>query len=545
MASLATITANGQNKTLVTRSKDSEIYILIRHSNNIAVPRTTDVKETYTVYEDENGDYVKHGKYSASCNFSRTLSANNQSMKSTVVYNSSATFKDGWLNGLVTITSNSTVVATDKTKNKVITDNEIVKITANFVDGVPHGAWRYTLHEGTVLKSYAYINFNKGTVTGAYDAKYPNNYGTSTLKGTITSNGRITKGEPGITLVNGVVTADTRRDHNDKLKNRFYASAETKRLALEYANGKMTEEQLKNFGIIVERDGEANLNDAYNLFNSSDLNRYLMGGDKSLIRNSNDKDAIELQCKAYSYVLRDQSNKFLSDDEYEYLMVYLGQKDAVSEEVKSRANLKVTSASKEKNNIYVYVTDLNTNTNLGYKEIKPKHFAVVDSILSIKLAAEKREKFVKDSIANAAKVAAAREKFVKDSIVQREKFVKDSVARVHIERFNMRDKEIEELCNKTNAGLHHVYSYIRKYGFKENNVSDEDKCKLQDNIFFLCTEARTAQRAVFIQKLSLQGDSRSKARYAIKNLDAFVVNEKRAIEEKAAKEQAKLEKKKK
>lgn len=123
---------------------------------------------TYTYYEGSNGDYVKHGKFSINTTLEipKTWSSQYKTyVWGTSKYSVSANYKEGWLNGALTITATNNSMCTNKSYSGVFSST----LTANFNNGVPHGIWKMTRTKNGTKTFSISANFSNGMLVGSFN----------------------------------------------------------------------------------------------------------------------------------------------------------------------------------------------------------------------------------------------------------------------------------------------------------------------------------------------------------------------------------------
>ena len=219
-------------------------YVNKNYETSCGVPGTLN----YSYYEGSNGDYVKHGKYSINASETRPKywsSTLKEYVTGSTKYSAVANFKDGWLDGTLTIT----VTNTETTASKKGTS--ISSLTANFKDGMPHGAWTMTrTTDGKKTYSIS-ANFSNGVLVGSFVL---NDY----LKGQFDNDGFYTgkwigkngRSENEYNFINGVyVSLYERKD--GKVIWSSPENEEEKELYKKYAEGQITRDELEEYGYSV------------------------------------------------------------------------------------------------------------------------------------------------------------------------------------------------------------------------------------------------------------------------------------------------------
>lgn len=250
-----------------------------------------DCKETYTYYVDELGNYVRHGNYKLAG--SNLVEDNSlwvrRYFKSD--YNATATFKDGWLNGLLTVTMRSEFTTTDGGIGVTVD-----KLTANYKDGIPHGAWKYTRtfpKENNRTGLAITMNFKHGMLVGDF---LFNEMGRT--EGTFSSDGKysgvwkqksVYGDESEITFLDGVVLSWFDRKEG-QITNKDEQVVGLKDMARKFANNEITEDELYDLGYIVRTNALFGGNEVWGvLYRDNILNLDAIGGDKTNIANATEK----------------------------------------------------------------------------------------------------------------------------------------------------------------------------------------------------------------------------------------------------------------
>lgn len=129
---------------------------------------------TYQYYEAANGSWVKHGKTTLVCEDSDESSFDKGKLK----YKGTATFRDGKLDGALSVQSyvelnhwDSHLVSWTKTINNI-------SFSGSFSENLPHGTWTYknnvqrSYGSEKTRNDYANVTYNKGVVVGDFSFKY-------------------------------------------------------------------------------------------------------------------------------------------------------------------------------------------------------------------------------------------------------------------------------------------------------------------------------------------------------------------------------------
>ena len=220
-------------------------YVNKDYETSCGVPGTL----TYTYYEGDNGDYVKHGKYTVNASETEPKywsSSRKEYVTKSTKYTASANFKDGWLNGTLTVTVTTTRASASKTEKYVSS------LTANFSDGMPHGAWKMTRTENAKTTFSISANFSNGVLVGSFALD-------DELKGQFDNNGfyqgkwigKDGKKDNEYNFINGVYVSHYEREDGKVIWSEP-RETEEKELYKKYAEGLMTEDELMEYGYSVE-----------------------------------------------------------------------------------------------------------------------------------------------------------------------------------------------------------------------------------------------------------------------------------------------------
>jgi hypothetical protein len=271
---------------------------------------------TYTYYEDASGNYVKHGKYSINASLEISRYWNREKRTYQNFHNqhaTNATFKDGWLDGTVTITVKKT---TEENKIKATT---VQTETVNFKNGVPHGLWKIVETYDNKTSTLISMSFTDGVLTGSF--QWSNMYsGEFDSKGqysgkwtTTTDNRTFTE----YNFINGIKISEIiRKDGNVTEKT----PDEDIAIAKQFANGEISESELEGLKYqLAQSDGLF-----YNLLPTKPFYVYhydldKIGGDKTLELENHEKTL----GKPF-YYLRKIENDFLPDNLFNCILVDLG-----------------------------------------------------------------------------------------------------------------------------------------------------------------------------------------------------------------------------
>ncbi len=141
-------------------------------------------KITYTYYENEKGERIRHGKMSIICQDTyQAIKPGHHTLTYyfSIKYEASGTFKDGWLDGPLTVKQTFSNL-NDKPGLSIKT------LVANFSNGVPHGSWSYTFVDRGESYDFIKINFNNGNLSGPFSFKI-HGFSPQNAKGQYTTDG--------------------------------------------------------------------------------------------------------------------------------------------------------------------------------------------------------------------------------------------------------------------------------------------------------------------------------------------------------------------
>ena len=246
---------------------------------------------TYTYYEGNNGDYVKHGKFSI--NASATLPKSWDAYKKMYVtrtekYSASANYKNGWLHGTLTIIVTTKDVYINQTKVYVST------LTANFSNGLPNGNWKMTRTENGVKTYSLSANFSNGVLVGSFNID-------NNLIGQLDNEGYFSgkwiekdgsHSEYEYNFVNRVFISKYKRENGKVIWSE--PETETEKEAFKkYANGQLSADELMKYGYYVD----TSYNSKYPI-NTSFMNDILYSGNDGFCLSDIDGDkTFTKECK--------------------------------------------------------------------------------------------------------------------------------------------------------------------------------------------------------------------------------------------------------
>lgn len=205
-------------------------------------------KITYSYIVGKDGDNIKDGPLSIKAslnNFQRYVQL--QKMTINGNYNLTANYKNGNMNGALALNSRTTY--THGSRSQV----ESFTLNGNFKDGIPNG--NFVANYVTTVEAKMNVNYNNGKLVGPYMVDYSTALvDREAIKGTLTQNGELT----GIwdfnyiderftyTFLKGVRLSSSGKDSSTPP-----ALVEKAR---QLANGTITEEKLREQGIMVFED---------------------------------------------------------------------------------------------------------------------------------------------------------------------------------------------------------------------------------------------------------------------------------------------------
>lgn len=269
---------------------------------------------TYTYYEDADGNYIKHGKYSinASAEVLRYWDKEKRTYQNLRSHHTTnATFKDGWLDGTVIITKKREV---EENRSKV---SYVLTETVNFKNGLPHGLWKIVETTDNKASTLISMTFTNGILTGPFQWQDKTGQFDSEgrYSGTWTERDYQTYIEHN--FINGVEVSVIKRKDGTVIEK---TPDEDIAIATKFANGEVLESELENMKYILrESSGLFRTNLPTNPFywNYIDLDK--IGGDKTLVLEEYNKTL----GKPYFY-LEKIDYDILPDQMFDCILVDLG-----------------------------------------------------------------------------------------------------------------------------------------------------------------------------------------------------------------------------
>lgn len=205
-------------------------------------------KITYSYIVGKDGDNIKDGPLSIKAsinNFERYVQL--QKMTINGNYNLTANYKNGNMNGALSLNSRTTY--THGSRSQV----ESFTLNGNFKDGIPNG--NFVANYETTVEAKMNVNYNNGKLVGPYMVDYSTALvDREAIKGTLTQNGELTgrwdfnyiDERFTYTFLKGVRLSSSSKDSSTPP-----ALVEKAR---QLANGTITEEKLREQGIMVFED---------------------------------------------------------------------------------------------------------------------------------------------------------------------------------------------------------------------------------------------------------------------------------------------------
>lgn len=205
-------------------------------------------KITYSYIVGKDGDNIKDGPLSIKAslnNFQRYVQL--QKMTINGNYNLTANYKNGNMNGALSLNSRTTY--THGSRSQV----ESFTLNGNFKDGIPNG--NFVANYVTTIEAKMNVNYNNGKLVGPYMVDYSTALvDREAIKGTLTQNGELTgrwdfnyiDERFTYTFLKGVRLSSSGKDSSTPP-----ALVEKAR---QLANGTITEEKLREQGIMVFED---------------------------------------------------------------------------------------------------------------------------------------------------------------------------------------------------------------------------------------------------------------------------------------------------
>lgn len=205
-------------------------------------------KITYSYIVGKDGDNIKDGPLSIKAsinNFQRYVQL--QKMTINGNYNLTANYKNGDMNGALSLNSRTTY--THGSRSQV----ESFTLNGNFKDGIPNG--NFVANYVTTVEAKMNVNYNNGKLVGPYMVDYSTALvDREAIKGTLTQSGELTgrwdfnyiDERFTYTFLKGVRLSSSGKDSSTPP-----ALVEKAR---QFANGTITEEKLRGQGIMVFED---------------------------------------------------------------------------------------------------------------------------------------------------------------------------------------------------------------------------------------------------------------------------------------------------
>ncbi|MBM6864305.1 hypothetical protein H6A66_03815 [Bacteroides caecigallinarum] len=259
-------------------------------------------KITYSYIVGKDGDNIKDGPLSIKAsinNFQRYVQL--QKMTINGNYNLTANYKNGNMNGALTLNSRTTY--THGSRSQV----ESFTLNGNFKDGIPNG--NFVANYVTTVEAKMNVNYNNGKLVGPYMVDYSTALvDREAIKGTLTQNGELTgrwdfnyiDERFTYTFLKGVRLSSSGKDSSTPP-----ALVEKAR---QFANGTITEEKLRGQGIMVFED-------------SIDLgihtNRIILRDNVISFRDLRGCDFSTPNFKKFKYL---EKVEYLTDEGFDYLI---------------------------------------------------------------------------------------------------------------------------------------------------------------------------------------------------------------------------------
>lgn len=259
-------------------------------------------KITYSYIVGKDGDNIKDGPLSIKAsinNFQRYVQL--QKMTINGNYNLTANYKNGDMNGALTLNSRTTY--THGSRSQV----ESFTLNGNFKDGIPNG--NFVANYVTTVEAKMNVNYNNGKLVGPYMVDYSTALvDREAIKGTLTQNGELTgrwdfnyiDERFTYTFLKGVRLSSSGKDSSTPP-----ALVEKAR---QLANGTITEEKLREQGIMVFED-------------SIDLgihtNRIILRDNVISFRDLRGCDFSTPNFKKFKYL---EKVEYLTDEGFDYLI---------------------------------------------------------------------------------------------------------------------------------------------------------------------------------------------------------------------------------
>lgn len=259
-------------------------------------------KITYSYIVGKDGDNIKDGPLSIKAsinNFQRYVQL--QKMTINGNYNLTANYKNGDMNGALSLNSRTTY--THGSRSQV----ESFTLNGNFKDGIPNG--NFVANYVTTVEAKMNVNYNNGKLVGPYMVDYSTALvDREAIKGTLTQNGELTgrwdfnyiDERFTYTFLKGVRLSSSGKDSSTPP-----ALVEKAR---QLANGTITEEKLREQGIMV-------FEDSINL--GIHTNRIILRDNVISFRDLRGCDFSTPNFKKFKYL---EKVEYLTDEGFDYLI---------------------------------------------------------------------------------------------------------------------------------------------------------------------------------------------------------------------------------
>lgn len=207
--------------------------------------------EKYSYITNDRGKRLKHGAYS----FSGKDAEKSSRSEYSVTYTLNTNYKQGNIHGTYTINENLTGKYYEFGRGWISMTGS-AKLTGTFADGKPAGTFTASYDEPRKLQQNGTITMKNGKYVGSYYYKGNGYHCYEEIKGQLTEDGKLTGKWKYHNITGG--TEINRVFENDVLISSDNGSEVTptavQNIARQYAQGKISEEQLRDKGYIIKRE---------------------------------------------------------------------------------------------------------------------------------------------------------------------------------------------------------------------------------------------------------------------------------------------------
>lgn len=420
---------------------------------------------TYTYYEDEQGNYVKHGKYNVNCS---TVAEGwnkyaREYQKGKINYTATGNFKNGYLDGLLKITYAAT------SKSSSANNTTTTTLTLNFKNGMPHGNWKRVSYDNgkSNVEQYFSVNFTNGILTGSFV------FG-SDIKGQFNQNGEFDgkwiDHNAERNFINGIFISEIIRKDGEVVERTPIDETE---IATDYANKLIDSVELYEMGYKMDTYEYKTTRTYWSIERWMKLilyegvwDLYRIGGDKTLEKDYPNK----VYGKDIYKLTKDRDVARLNDKDFEQ---YISLVDSILNNVffENNPNKDITSANQLWISIYPTATQKERLTNL-YNDY-------VNKLRPVKIEKIKEEERLEEErrIAEEKRLAEEKRKAIKESYCTLITTALDKLVDLSNDRAGMKLFGPEIVIS---ADCNNNYKFWKKIFSSSHDLSDKLGTQLKD-----------------------------------------------------------------